>query len=198
MYAATALASEVISTAVEAALGGVEALCAAVETLPAPIYVTDAEGVVVYFNEACIGFTGRQPAVGKDQWCVTWKLYTDGGEFLPHAECPMAVAVKERRTVRGVSAVAERPDGTRVSFMPFPTPIHRADGTFAGAVNLLIDITEVRQIEELRSEAGRARRLARAVNDAFAGEALRTMADECEAKAASLRAEFASPFLSLS
>jgi len=195
MYAATALTSEVIATAVEAAVSGVDALQAVLESLPAPIYVTDADGVVTYFNRACIGFTGRRPAVGKDLWCVTLKLYTNACEFLPHARCPMAVAVKERRRVRGVTAMAERPDGTRVSFMPFPTPIYRPDGSFAGAVNLLIDITELRQIEELRSEAARARRLAGSVTDEMAITTLKAMAAEYEAEAETLEAARGSPYL---
>jgi hypothetical protein len=47
---------------------------------------------------------------------------TDGTP-LPHDQCPMAIALKENRPVRGVEAVAERPDGTRVPFIPFPTPL---------------------------------------------------------------------------
>ena len=54
----------------------------------------------------------------------------------------MAVAIRERRAVRGVEAVAERPDGTRINFMPFPTPVFDDQGQLAGAVNLLLDITE--------------------------------------------------------
>ena len=40
----------------------------------------------------------------------------------------MAIALKEHRPVRGVEAVAERPDGTRVPFIPFPTPLRNSDG----------------------------------------------------------------------
>ena len=79
----------------------------------APIYVTDEEGFVTYFNRACVGFSGREPAVGKDRWCVTWKLFTADGDYLPHDQCPMAVAIKTEKLIRGVTAVAARPDGTR-------------------------------------------------------------------------------------
>jgi len=103
-----------------------------------PIYVTDEEGVVIFANDACEAFTGRAPAPGQDRWCVTWKLYTRAGEFLPHDQCPMAVAIREQRPVRGASAVAERPDGTRAAFKPFPTPIFGRDGRLVGAVNVLI------------------------------------------------------------
>ncbi len=50
-------------------------LRAALDELPAAIYVTDAEGVITYFNPACIDFTGRRPEVGQDRWCVTWRLW---------------------------------------------------------------------------------------------------------------------------
>jgi PAS domain S-box-containing protein len=186
MYASTQLANDVLSSAVAAALTGPDALRAALEALPAPIYVTDPDGVVTYFNAACVVFSGRQPTAGKDRWCVTWKLYTEKGELLPHDECPMAVAIKHRRSVRGVTAVAERPDGTRVTFVPFPTPIHDPDGALLGAVNMLVDITELRQIADLRDQAARARRLARGVNDRVTIKTLTAMADEYEAEAASL------------
>jgi len=52
----------------------------------------------------------------------------------------MAVAILERRPVRGISAVAERPDGSRVNFMPYPTPIFDTAGHLLGAVNMLIDV----------------------------------------------------------
>jgi PAS domain S-box-containing protein len=60
----------------------------------------------------------------------------------------MAVTVKEKQAIRGLEAVAERPDGTRVPFLPFPTPIFNTSGVFVGAVNMLIDITERKRAEE--------------------------------------------------
>jgi hypothetical protein len=104
----------------------------------APTYVTNEDGFVVYANDACGPFAGRTPVLGKDRWCVTWKLYTDAGAFLPHDECPMAIAIRERKPIRGMSAVAERPDGTRVPFKPYPTPIFARKGRLVGAVNVLM------------------------------------------------------------
>lgn len=112
------------------------------EDLPAAIYTTDTEGRITYYNRACVDFSGRTPALGDDQWCVTWKLYTPDGERLAHADCPMAVALKERRPVRGIEAVAERPDGSRIAFLPYPTPIFDAAGELIGAVNMLVDISD--------------------------------------------------------
>jgi PAS domain-containing protein len=108
------------------------------DTLPVPFYVTNADGVITYYNRASAAFAGRTPSIGRDRWCVSWKLYTEAGQFLPRDQCPMAVAVRERRAVRGIYAIAERPDGRRVNFLPYPTPLFDEDGNLVGAVNMLI------------------------------------------------------------
>jgi PAS domain S-box-containing protein len=112
-----------------------------IEALPAAIYMTDAQGRITYYNEAAVALAGRRPALGQDRWCVTWRLYQPDGTLLPHDRCPMAIALKENRPVRGVEAVAERPNGTRVSFMPFPTPLHDASGALVGGLNMLVETT---------------------------------------------------------
>lgn len=175
-----------LEQALQAVLAGDQALREALDELPAAIYVTDADGVSTYFNPACIDFTGRRPEVGADRWCVTWRLYTNAGEFLPHDQCPMAVTINTQRPIRGVSAVAERPDGTRVVFRPYPTPIFDKDGQFAGAVNLLEDVTDEVRAHDLLAQARRCRRLAHAVPDKRVNDTLTRMADEYEAKAAEL------------
>ena len=116
------------------------------EGLPAAVYTTDANGRITFFNKACIEMAGRTPQLG-DEWCVTWRLHTADGAPLPHDQCPMAVALKEDRPVRGAEAIAERPDGTFVPFIPYPTPLHDADGKLIGAINMLVDITERKQAE---------------------------------------------------
>jgi PAS domain S-box-containing protein len=180
---------EILLRAHDAALAGVQALRDALDELPAAIYVTDADGVITYFNPACIDFTGRRPEVGQDRWCVTWRLYTNTGEFLPHDACPMAVAINTRRPIRGVTAVAERPDGTRVNFRPHPTPIIDRAGRFLGAVNILEDVTDEVRAGDFLAQARRCRRLANGIDDEQARDTLNRMADEYEAKANALRAK---------
>lgn len=51
---------------------------------------------------------------------------------MAHDECPMARTLKEDRSIRGEEAIAERPDGTGVPFMPYPTPLHDAAGRLVG------------------------------------------------------------------
>jgi PAS domain S-box-containing protein len=115
--------------------------------IPAAIYTTDAEGIVTYYNSAAAKLAGRTPTLGSDRWCVTWKLYWPDGTPLPHDQCPMAVALREGRPIRGVEAVAEQPDGTRVPFIPHPTPLRDAEGKIIGAINMLVDISERKQAE---------------------------------------------------
>jgi PAS domain-containing protein len=179
-------ADQILRQAMSVLRAGDRSLLSLLDAIPAPIYVTDSAGYITYFNESCIDFTGRIPATGKDRWCVTWKLYTDTGEPLPHERCPMADTIRSRREVRGLIAVAERPDGSRVRFMPFPTPLFAADGAFEGAVNLLIDITEPAQADDLRDQAARCHRLAASCGDASARKAMEKMAAEYEVKASAL------------
>jgi len=112
------------------------------EALPAAIYTTDAEGKLQYYNKAAERLWGFAPKIGEQFWCGSWKIYLPDGTFLPHDQCPMAVALKEKRALVGPEAVAERPDGTRVPFLPYPTPIFGSDGELVGGVNMLIDLSD--------------------------------------------------------
>jgi PAS domain S-box-containing protein len=115
--------------------------------IPAAIYTIDAAGKITYYNEAAVDFAGRRPTIGSDEWCVTSRLYWPDGTPLPLDQCPMAIALKEGRPVRGMEVVAERPDGTRIPFIPFPTPLRDASGKLVGAINMLVDVSERKQAE---------------------------------------------------
>lgn len=115
--------------------------------LPAAIYTTDAEGRITFFNEKAAELAGREPVIGTDSWCVSWKLFWPDGSPMPHDECPMAIALKENRPVHGGEAIAERPDGTRVPFIPYPTPLRDHDGKLVGAINMLVDISDRKEAE---------------------------------------------------
>jgi PAS domain S-box-containing protein len=119
-----------------------------VNELPAAVYTTDPTGRITYYNEAAAALWGCRPDLGNSDWCGSWKLFWPDGRVMPHDQCPMATAVKKQQAIRGLEAVAERPDGTRVPFLPFPTPIFNASGVFVGAVNMLVDITERKRAEE--------------------------------------------------
>ena len=108
--------------------------------LPVAIYATDTEGRITWFNESAAELWGQRPALGTSMWCGSWKLLWPDGRLMRHEECPMAVAIIERRPVRGLKAILERPDGSRVPFISFPTPLFDATGEIIAAVNMLVDI----------------------------------------------------------
>jgi PAS domain S-box-containing protein len=120
-----------------------------VDALPAAVYIIDTTGRLTYYNKAAAVLWGHRPQIGVSEWCGSWKLFWPDGRPMPHDSCPMAVTLKERRAVRGAEAVAERPDGTRVPFIPFPTLLRDNAGAVVGAVNMLVDITDRKRAEEL-------------------------------------------------
>jgi PAS domain S-box-containing protein len=116
------------------------------EALPTAIYTTDPDGRITYFNEAAVQLAGRRPELG-EIWGAGWELYTPDGAALPHDQSPMATALRERRRVRGAEAIAVQPDGTRIPFMPFPTPLFNETGELTGGVNVLVDISDRKAAE---------------------------------------------------
>ena len=161
---------------------------AELDKIRVPIYTADPEGRITYWNQACVDFAGREPQLGQDRWCVTWQLFTLDGDPLPHDKCPMAEAIKSQRSIRSEVAIALRPNGSRVAFRPYPTPLFDKSGAFKGAINLLIDISD-EQAEALHEQATRCRRLANATDDESARSILRSMAAGYEQSAAALRTQ---------
>lgn len=117
------------------------------EALPVPIYTTDAEGYITFFNGAAATFWGHRPELGITRWCGAWRLFRLDGRPMAHDECPLAVTLREGRAVRDAEAIAERPDGTRVPFIPHPTLLTDDAGRITGAINLLVDITDRKHAE---------------------------------------------------
>jgi PAS domain S-box-containing protein len=118
-----------------------------IDALPPAMYVTDFDGRVTYVNDAAAALWGYRPKLHNDQWCGSWRLHRLDDTPMPRERCPMAIVLKQRRPIRGDQAIAERPDGTRVPFMAFPTPLYDASGVLVGAVNMLIDISGRQSVE---------------------------------------------------
>ncbi|HEV2174793.1 MAG TPA: PAS domain S-box protein, partial [Nitrospira sp.] len=118
-----------------------------IEGLPAAVYTCDAQGRIQLYNQAAVVLWGRDPEIGKDQWCGSWKMYRPDGSLLPLDECPIAVTLGEGRAVQGEEIVIERPDGTRRHVLSHPHPVFDASGAVVGAVNMLIDITDRKEAE---------------------------------------------------
>ena len=78
------------------------------DALPAAVYTTDVEDRITFFNEAASELWGQRPALGRSEWCGSWRLRWPDGAPMRHDECPMAITLREGRPVTG-EAIAERP-----------------------------------------------------------------------------------------
>ncbi|HUN80781.1 MAG TPA: PAS domain S-box protein, partial [Phycisphaerae bacterium] len=117
-----------------------------VNALPAAVYTCDASGKILLYNDAAVELWGRRPEAG-ELWCGSMKIFTPAGEPVELDTCPMAVALTEGRTVKDEEIVVERPDGTRRNVLPHPRPFFDPSGKVVGAVNMLLDITELKAAE---------------------------------------------------
>jgi PAS domain S-box-containing protein len=133
------------------AVDGEKRLHELLNALPAGVYITDAAGRITFYNEAAAALWGRRPQLNSDRWCGSWRMFWPDGTPLPHDRCPMALAIEGEAVVdgQGQEAVIERPDGTRVPFMAFPSLLRDSDGKVVGAVNMFVDITERKRNEEM-------------------------------------------------
>lgn len=118
-----------------------------IHALPGAIYTCDERGRVTLFNQAAVDLWGREPEVGKDLWCGSWKIYSLDGTPLPLHEYPMAVMLHEGRAIRGHEIIIKRPDGTRRHVLTHPEPMRNAEGVLVGAINMLVDITQQKKAE---------------------------------------------------
>lgn len=122
--------------------------------LPVAVYTCNAEGKVTLYNDTAVKLWGREPEIGKDLWCGSWKIYNpEDGSPMPLDTCPMAIALKEGRAVVGEEIIVERPDGVKRYVTPNPQPIFNESGKITGAINTLIDITEQKLIEQAIRES---------------------------------------------
>lgn len=124
-----------------------------VERLQVPLYTTDAEGLIQLYNKAAVDLWGQEPEIGKTHWCGSYKIMKPDGSMLPLDSCPMAICLKEQRAVYNQQILVVRPDGAVRHVAPHPQPIFDSSGKITGAINLLLDITDIKTAENALRES---------------------------------------------
>jgi len=119
-----------------------------IENLPVAVYTCDKNGYIQLYNKAAAELWGREPEIGKDLWCGSWKLFSLDGLAVELDNCPMSRSLKGEYSEAGEEIIIERPDGGRSYILPNPQPIFDTHGTLTGAINTLIDITEIRKAQQ--------------------------------------------------
>ncbi|OYW31507.1 MAG: hypothetical protein B7Z47_00850, partial [Chthoniobacter sp. 12-60-6] len=138
-----------------------------IQSLPAAVYTCDCDGCIQLYNAAAVELWGREPEIGRDVWCGSWRLYRSDGSALDLKDCPMARTLSSGRPVRGEEVIIVRPDGTRRHVLPYPDPILDSEGRVTGGVNMLLDITDRKRTEMLLREAKDTAELASQSKDRF-------------------------------
>lgn len=122
------------------------------ETLPAAVYVCNAEGIVVAYNLRAAELWGRSPSPGDtdEKYCGSHKLFRPNGMVLPHHETPMEAVLRTGRPARNMEVVIERLDGSRITVLVNIAPLFGDDGRLVGAVNCFQDISASKAAERER------------------------------------------------
>ena len=144
-----------------------------IQSMPLAVYTCDTDGCIQLYNKAAIELWGFEPELGKAKFSDSLKLFNLDGAELSLECCPLTITLKTGKAVSGEEVIIERLNGERRHVLPNPQPIFDENGTIVGAVNALIDITEIREsqarlkerdeqfhAEILESEKSRAKELA--------------------------------------
>jgi len=119
------------------------------DAIPGAVYVCDRDGWLVRYNAEAAALWGRMPDLDAgEQFCGSYRLFRPDGKPLPHAECPMAIAVTSGDATRNAEVVVERPDGSRLTALVNIRPLRDHAGRIQGAINCFQDITARKQMEE--------------------------------------------------
>lgn len=121
--------------------------------LPAAIFLCDAAGHVIKFNDAAVRLWGGTPQVGKDIWYGSWKIYDLEGSPIPFDACSMTQTLKTGEAIAGKEVVIEQPGGQRFNVLPYAKPLFDKNEALVGAVHLLMDVTTERRCKILEQRS---------------------------------------------
>ncbi|HEV3168323.1 MAG TPA: histidine kinase dimerization/phospho-acceptor domain-containing protein, partial [Isosphaeraceae bacterium] len=127
------------------------------EKLPAAAYTCACEGVITVFNTRAVQLWGREPKLNDpvDRFCGSFKLFSADGTPIRHDQCWMALTLQENKEYNGEEIIVERPDGSRLTVLAHANPVYDELDKLAGAVNVLVDITDRKRNEDALREADR-------------------------------------------
>lgn len=152
-----------------------------VATMPVGVSAITPDGNVKLYNEAATAIWGRRPEIGKpyfkksswthcdlpasnDTEIWDWFRRLDGTR-ISLATSPSNIAL-QGVPCRDLEMTITRPDGSKAYVICNVSPIFSDQGTITGALNVLTDVTELRNVERnLRENASRTRALMDTIPD---------------------------------
>ena len=106
--------------------------------VPVALFYTDAEGALVFCNDAAATLLGERPTLGANWW-DGWRLFDLSGNEASLDHTALYVALKSHRE-ETTEGMAVRRDGSRLLYEAIATPMLR-DGVITGVVLAVSDIT---------------------------------------------------------
>ena len=128
------------------------------DLVPVAVYACDEDGTILEYNRRAVELWGQEPGRNGStlKFCGSYKIYYPDGRYMPHAECPMARALRGEELKRSdLEIVVERPNGERRHVIPSPKILKNSRGKIIGAINCLYDFTEQKGTERRLSEQAR-------------------------------------------
>jgi PAS domain S-box-containing protein len=122
---------------------------AILSVMPAAVYVCDERGGITFFNQRAAELWGRipDPDVNEEQFSGSFRLWQADGSLLPHAETPMALAIRTGAGCRNQELIIERPSGSKIAVNVNIEALFDADGRRCGAINVFQDVTDLKEAE---------------------------------------------------
>ncbi|HEY0503240.1 MAG TPA: PAS domain-containing protein [Lysobacter sp.] len=129
------------------------------ERLPAGAYTCDVNGLITYYNQHALAVWGRAPKLNdpEDRFCGSFRLFGADSTPIAHADCWMALALRNRREYLAQEIVVERPDRSRITVLAYATPLLDPDGEVVAGVNMLVNITDQKRLENLLHQTSRSK-----------------------------------------
>ncbi|MES2570420.1 MAG: histidine kinase dimerization/phosphoacceptor domain -containing protein, partial [Verrucomicrobiota bacterium] len=120
------------------------------DKLPAGAYTCAPDGLITYFNQHAVDLWGRAPLLNNpaDRFCGSHKLFAKGGLPIVHEQCWMALALQNEKEYNGGEIIIQQPGGRRLTVLAYANPIRDEFGKLSGAVNVLVDVSELKASQE--------------------------------------------------
>lgn len=114
--------------------------------LATPVFLVDADGVVVYFNEAAEDVLGQRFIEGHgmtpEEWMGLFRPSDDEGNPIPMAETPLGVAIERRESAHG-RLVLHGADGVARPIEATAFPLLAHAGQFVGGIAIFWERSRV-------------------------------------------------------
>jgi PAS domain-containing protein len=114
-------------------------------SISTPAFLVDADGVLVFFNEAAATLLGRRfEETGKltaEEWGSSFGPFDDAGTPIPFEELPLTVALREGRPAHASHCIHSEA-GDRHDIEVSALPLVSTDGGFRGALAIFWPVGE--------------------------------------------------------